>query len=157
MTIKKLNESKINMEPAYITSLTSEAWSMIGNLKLQKEDFKKTYKNADKVVEAIEELTDAYLIYVGQLEAVLADNGIEPKSEEEIKESLNEELETVIINEPIINVTLNTAPEAEGFDKEFEPCEDCKKNTEGSQPFDYFCDFDDIIPEGPAPTGFPMH
>jgi hypothetical protein len=155
--IKSINESKIKMEPAYLTSLTSEAWNMIGNLKLQKEDFKKNYKNANKVVEAIEELTDAYLIYVGQLEAILATEGIEPKTEEEeeIKESLKEELETVIINEPIVNVTLNVAPETEDFDKELEPCEDCEKETEESQPFEFFCDFDSIIPEGPRPEIFP--
>lgn len=154
MTIKKLNESKTKLEPAYITSLTGEGWNMVGNLKIQKDDFKHNYKNADKVVAAIEELEEAYLIYLGQLEAVLAENGIEPISKEEKeedKDTLKEELETLVLNEPIINVNLNVAPEDEKFEDECEPCEE--KETPGTHcgdAFEFYCDFDD--PVGPSPA-----
>ncbi|MBO5423969.1 MAG: hypothetical protein J6A25_00480 [Lachnospiraceae bacterium] len=149
MNITKLNESKDKLDMNIVASLNAEAWNYLVTLRTQKEGLKKDFKGTNKLIEAMEELEDAHLIYLGQLEAILADNGIEPISKEEKeadKDTLKEDLETLVINEPIINVNLNVAPEDEKFEDECEPCKEEKPNSEA---FEFYCDFDDPTP-GPA-------
>lgn len=150
MNITKLNESKDKLDMNIVASLNAEAWNYLVTLRTQKEGLKKDFKGTNKLIEAMEELEDAHLIYLGQLEAILADNGIEPISKEEKeadKDTLKEDLETLVINEPIINVNLNVAPEDEKFEDECEPCEEEKPSGEA---FEFYCDFDD--PVGPSPA-----
>lgn len=155
----KINESKQNLDMNIVASLNAEAWNYLVTLRTQKESLGRDFKGAKQLTAALEELEEAYLIYLGQLEAILADGGVEigesEDKKEEVKESLKEELETLIINEPIVNVTLNVAPESKDFEDECEPCEDdCKTEetpgTHCSDAFEFYCDFDD--PVGPGPV-----
>ncbi len=156
MNIKKLNESKQDLDMNVVAALNAEAWNMVVTLRTQKESLSKDFKGAKKLTAALEELEEAYLIYLGQLEAILADSGVEiseteeEDKKEEVKESLKEELETLIINEPIVNVTLNVAPEDEKFEDECEPCEEETPGTHCEDAFEFYCDFDD--PVGPGPV-----
>ena len=148
----KINESKQNLDMNIVASLNAEAWNYLVTLRTQKESLGRDFKGAKQLTAALEELEEAYLIYLGQLEAILADGGVEvgepEDKKEDIKESLKEELETLIINEPIVNVTLNVAPEAEDFEAECEPCEE-EKPMDSGEAFEFYCDFDD--PVGPSP------
>jgi hypothetical protein len=152
MKIKNLNESKQDLDMNVVAALNAEAWNMVVTLRTQKESLGKDFKGAKKLTAALEELEEAYLIYLGQLEAILADGGVEigesEDKKEEVKESLKEELETLIINEPIVNVTLNVAPETEDFEDECEPCCKEEKPDNNGEAFEFYCDFDD--PVGPS-------
>jgi hypothetical protein len=154
MKIKNLNESKQDLDMNVVAALNAEAWNMVVTLRTQKESLGKDFKGAKKLTAALEELEEAYLIYLGQLEAILADGGVEigepEDKKEEVKESLKEELETLIINEPIVNVTLNVAPESEVFEAECEPCKEETPGTHCNDAFEFYCDFDD--PVGPSPA-----
>jgi hypothetical protein len=149
----KINESKQNLDMNVVAALNAEAWNMVVTLRTQKESLGRDFKGAKQLTAALEELEEAYLIYLGQLEAILADGGVEigepEDKKEEVKESLKEELETLIINEPIVNVTLNVAPESEDFEDECEPCEEENPIYNG-EAFEFYCDFDD--PVGPSPV-----
>jgi hypothetical protein len=155
----KINESKQNLDMNIVASLNAEAWNYLVTLRTQKESLGRDFKGAKQLTAALEELEEAYLIYLGQLEAILADGGVEigesEDKKEEVKESLKEELETLIINEPIVNVTLNVAPESEDFEDECEPCkDDCKtEETPGTHcgdAFEFYCDFDDPVGSSPV-------
>lgn len=149
----KINESKQNLDMNIVASLNAEAWNYLVTLRSQKESLGRDFKGAKKLTDALEELEEAYLIYLGQLEAILADGGIEvgeTADTKEVKESLKEDLETLIINEPVINVVVNTPPESEDFEDECEPCEDEETpGTHCGDAFEFYCDFDDPTP-GPA-------
>lgn len=149
----KINESKQNLDMNIVASLNAEAWNYLVTLRTQKESLGRDFKGAKQLTAALEELEEAYLIYLGQLEAILADGGVEigepEDKKEEVKESLKEELETLIINEPIVNVTLNVAPETEDFEDECEPCEE-ENPVNNGEAFEFYCDFDD--PVGPSPV-----
>jgi hypothetical protein len=149
----KINESKQNLDMNVVASLNAEAWNYLVTLRTQKESLGRDFKGAKQLTAALEELEEAYLIYLGQLEAILADGGVEigesEDKKEEVKESLKEELETLIINEPIVNVTLNVAPESEDFEDECEPCKE-EKPVDNGEAFEFYCDFDD--PVGPSPV-----
>jgi hypothetical protein len=149
----KINESKQNLDMNIVASLNAEAWNYLVTLRTQKESLGRDFKGAKQLTAALEELEEAYLIYLGQLEAILADGGVElgepEDKKEEVKESLKEELETLIINEPIVNVTLNVAPESEDFEDECEPCKE-EKPVDNGEAFEFYCDFDD--PVGPSPV-----
>lgn len=136
-----------------VASLNAEAWNYLVTLRSQKESLGRDFKGAKQLTAALEELEEAYLIYLGQLEAILADGGVEigepEDKKEEAKDSLKEDLETLVINEPIINVNLNVAPEDEKFEDECEPCEE-EKPTNNGEAFEFYCDFDD--PVGPSPV-----
>ena len=153
MKIKNLNESKQDLDMNVVAALNAEAWNMVVTLRTQKESLGKDFKGAKQLTAALEELEEAYLIYLGQLETILAEGGMEigepEDKKEEVKESLKEELETLIINEPIVNVIVNTPPESEDFEAECEPCEEEKPANNG-EAFEFYCDFDD--PVGPSPV-----
>ncbi len=149
----KINEAKQNLDMNIVASLNAEAWNYLVTLRTQKESLGRDFKGAKQLTAALEELEEAYLIYLGQLEAILADGGVEigepEDKKEEVKESLKEDLETLIINDPIVNVTLNVAPESEDFEDECEPCEEDTSVNNG-EAFEFYCDFDD--PVGPGPV-----
>lgn len=153
MKIKNLNESKQDLDMNVVAALNAEAWNMVVTLRTQKESLGKDFKGAKQLTAALEELEEAYLIYLGQLETILAEGGMEigepEDKKEEVKESLKEELETLIINEPIVNVIVNTPPESEDFEAECESCEEEKPANNG-EAFEFYCDFDD--PVGPSPV-----
>jgi hypothetical protein len=150
----KINESKQNLDMNIVASLNAEAWNYLVTLRTQKESLGRDFKGAKQLTAALEELEEAYLIYLGQLEAILADGGVEigesEDKKEEVKESLKEDLETLIINEPIVNVTLNVAPETEDFEDKCEPCCKEEKPADNGDAFEFYCDFDD--PVGPSPA-----
>lgn len=95
--MKILKESKENLPVAFITSFVSESWEKVGILKEQIEAIKREFKGTAKVESLIQDLVDAYLICIGQLEKHLSDKDYldipdVSDDKEEVKESLVEEL-----------------------------------------------------------------
>lgn len=121
----------------FFASFISKSWDEIGTLKATIEAVSKDFVNTEKVTEILQNLADAYLICVGQLELLLHKNEYldaptkvieEPKVEEPKEEKVDIQIEEPIIyDEPAFTEDLEV-----------------KKEKTGSEPFEYFCDFDDI-------------
>lgn len=96
MKILKENKEKLPVE--FITSFISQGWSEIGSLNTTIEDFKKNFSESSKLIKILEDLSDSYLIAIGQCQLLLEKKGFELPEEKEKTESLKEE----IINNTII-------------------------------------------------------
>jgi hypothetical protein len=164
-----LKESKETLPIAFLTDFISKGWEEVGYLKADIEAIKEAYKGTKPIEDLIQELVDAYLVCIGQLEAHLNDkkyldfpedsglggakleedlelkvstDKIEIKTEKTTPVEVNEEddLITIGIDKEPIEAEIDTI-EAQPVNKKPVPIED---------QFEYFCDFDE--PVGPAPT-----
>lgn len=175
-----LKESKEKLPIDFITQFISKGWEEVGNIKASIDAIKQSFTNTKEVAEVLQELSDAYLIAIGQLQGILQDKKYVEVPEEtngSLKEALNEELpdakvlgldkpeEKVEKPAPVEEETL--APE---LPEEDIPEEDVKEalnedvtiiindnDNDTAKPefegaFDYFCDFDD-----PEPTEERLH
>lgn len=153
----KLNEAKEELPVSFLTSFVSDGWDKVGILKENIAAIKETFAGTKKVEELIQDLIDAYLVCIGQMEMYLENkNYIEYPDEEEIKESLKENLEEdLVINVDKVEVQLpKDAPEIEDND-------DCMANVyaetpveseqieapKADEPFEYFVQFEDPEPD----------
>lgn len=67
-----VNEITKEVLPAsFITSFVSEGWDRIGVLKDQVTSLSDTFSGTEKVVGVLQDLLDAYLVCVGQMEGIL--------------------------------------------------------------------------------------
>jgi hypothetical protein len=158
--MKILKESKEALPIAFLTDFISKGWEEVGYLKADIEAIKEAYKGTKPIEDLIQDLIDAYLVCIGQLEAHLHDNKYLEYPEESglSGTKLEEELELkvapdqiVIKTEKTTPVEINeeddliiigvdeTAPEAEIGAPEAvtAPAEPA------GEPFEYFVDFDE--------------
>lgn len=70
--MKILKESKENLPITFLTNFVSEGWSKVGELKDQKEALSAEFKGTKKIEELLQDLIDAYLVCIGQIEQHLA-------------------------------------------------------------------------------------
>jgi hypothetical protein len=167
--MKVLKESKETLPIAFLTDFISKGWEEVGYLKADIEAIREAYKGTKPIEDLIQDLIDAYLVCIGQLEAHIHDKNyleypeesglsgtkleeelelkistdkIEIKTEKETPVEVNEEddLITIGIDKESIEAKID-AIEAQPVNKKPMPIED---------QFEYFCDFDEPI--GPAPT-----
>lgn len=131
------------------------------------------FKNADKVAGIIQDLADAYLICIGQLELYLSKQGYADTSKKAQNESLHEDVDSVVAE-----LLVDEKEAVDGYnnaidklsseddkqdievlrhieDEELEHIEELSEliadDQKPAEPEDDFnCDFDD--PVGPAPT-----
>ena len=159
--MKILKESKETLPIAFLTDFISKGWEEVGYLKADIEAIKEAYKGTKPIEGLIQDLIDAYLVCIGQLEAHLHDNkyldypeesglsGTKLEEELELKVSTDKiEIKTekttpVNVNEEedIITIGLGeTAPEAE-----YEPSASVvtAQSEVAGEPFEYFVDFDE--------------
>ena len=162
--MKILKESKESLPIAFLTDFISKGWEEVGYLKADIEAIKEAYKGTKPIEGLIQDLIDAYLVCIGQLEAHLHDNkyldypeesglsGTKLEEELELKVSADKiEIKTekttpVNVNEEddIITIGLDeTAPEAE-----YEPSKEPLNTQPGAtdtdgEAFEYFVDFDE--------------
>lgn len=66
--MKILKESKESLPITFLTNFISESWSKVGELKDQKTALKDNFKGTKKVEDLLQDLIDAYLVCIGQLE-----------------------------------------------------------------------------------------
>lgn len=157
--MKILKESKETLPIAFLTDFISKGWEEVGYLKADIEAIKEAYKGTKPIETLIQDLIDAYLVCIGQLEAHLHDNkyldypeesglnGTKLEEELELKispdhiEIKTEKTTPVEVNEEddliIIGVDEN-APEAE-----IDAPVDTSAPAPVGEPFEYFVDFDE--------------
>lgn len=161
--MKILKESKETLPIAFLTDFISKGWEEVGYLKADIEAIKEAYKGTKPIEGLIQDLIDAYLVCIGQLEAHLHDNKYLDYPEESglSGTKLDEELELKVVPEQIViktekttPVEINeeddliiigvdeTAPEAEFKAPEAIPAAVEPAELAG-EPFEYFVDFDE--------------
>ena len=162
--MKILKESKETLPIAFLTDFISKGWEEVGYLKADIEAIKEAYKGTKPIESLIQDLIDAYLVCIGQLEAHLQDknyldypensglSGTKLEEDLEIKVSTDkveikaEDKTPVAVNEED-NIIILGVDEAE--DEEDEKFDDSKlamtdkEVAEVNEPFEYFVDFDE--------------
>ena len=163
--LKEDTEIKLDELPvSFITDMISKGWDEVGYLKDATAAITTDYTGTEKVEQLMRDLMDAYLVFIGQLEAYLhkEDYIDEPvavatpaqaKVEEPAQqvEPLPEaELEIDPIREPAENPELDKEPDVEIFDEdeffaETKPQAEIKPidTTNADDTFDFFVDFDE--------------
>ena len=160
--MKILKESKETLPIAFLTDFISKGWEEVGYLKADIEAIKEAYKGTKPIEGLIQDLIDAYLVCIGQLEAHLHDNKYLDYPEESglSGTKLEEELELKVTPDQIVIKTDKTTPvdinEEDdiitiGLDEEAPETKSeapeavttvTKSEVEG-EPFEYFVDFDE--------------
>lgn len=159
--MKILKESKENLPIAFLTDFISKGWEEVGYLKADIEAIKEAYKGTKPIEGLIQDLIDAYLVCIGQLEAHLHDNKYLDYPEESglSGTKLDEELELKVAPDQIVIKTEKTTPvkineeddliiigvEEDTTEDESEPPmqSSAKPETEAGETFEYFVDFDE--------------
>ena len=154
-------DNEITKEPipvSFVTDMMSKGWDEVGYLKEAAAAIKETYVDTAKVEELMQDLMDAYLVFIGQLELYLDkeadittstekpeseeadedDKDEDKKDEEEIEDKDETEDEVIPTPQPAL-------PEAEF---EVEPMKAPVVRTPAPAPvigddFDFFVDFDE--------------
>lgn len=150
----KLIEKKELLPLDFLTSSVSQGWSEVGNLKASLEGIKQMFSGTNKVEKVIQELIDAYLIYIGQLELLIDKKDyLELPDEKDLKaSSLSEDLE-IAIKPEADKVTLDITsiedikPIEDSFKEDIvvlEPTTATSATITGD-PFEYFCDFEEPV------------
>lgn len=162
--MKILKESKETLPIAFLTDFISKGWEEVGYLKADIEAIKEAYKGTKPIEGLIQDLIDAYLVCIGQLEAHLHDNKYLEYPEESglSGTTLEEELELKISSDKVEIKTEKTTPvdvneeddiitigiDENAPESKIEPrtqpeCKANKSAAETSEPFEYFVDFDE--------------
>lgn len=155
--LKEDPEIKETLPVSFVTDMMSKGWDEVGYLREASTAIKETYKDTAKIEELMQDLMDAYLVFIGQLELYLhSEEDIVASTEEvkveEPKTKEAEEKETEEDEAPI-EAPKPALPEA---DFEIEPLEEptsiSTSATEVSDPFEFFVDFDEPDMTQPALT-----
>lgn len=162
--MKILKESKENLPIAFLTDFISKGWEEVGYLKADIEAIREAYKGTKPIEGLIQDLIDAYLVCIGQLEAHLQDKNYLDYPEEsgltgaKLEEDLEfkisadkveiktEKATPVDVNEEDNVITIGVNEVAEVKDDEFDDSKlamSDKKVAEINEPFEYFVDFDE--------------
>ena len=96
--MKILKEAKKEILPVdFIASFISKSWDEVANLKANISGLKQAFTGTKEIENILEDLLDAYLIAIGQLQQNLEKKDIViPNKEETLKEELSEKAETVV-------------------------------------------------------------
>ena len=162
--MKILKESKETLPIAFLTDFISKGWEEVGYLKADIEAIKEAYKGTKPIEGLIQDLIDAYLVCIGQLEAHLHDNKYLDYPEESglSGTKLEEELELKISADKIEIKTEKTTPvdvneeddiitiglDENAIEAEFEAPTKAiaakgDSDEEPGEAFEYFVDFDE--------------
>jgi hypothetical protein len=158
--MKILKESKETLPIAFLTDFISKGWEEVGYLKADIEAIKEAYKGTKPIEGLIQDLIDAYLVCIGQLEAHLQDknyldypedsglSGAKLEEDLEIKVSADkveiktEETTPVEVNEEDDIITIGVDASEVKFDDSKLAMSD-EDGTRVDEPFEYFVDFDE--------------
>jgi hypothetical protein len=158
--MKILKESKEALPIAFLTDFISKGWEEVGYLKADIEAIKEAYKGTKPIEALIQELIDAYLVCIGQLEAHLQDknyldypeesglSGAKLEEDLEIKVSADkveiktEETTPVEVNEEDDIITIGVDEPKVKFDDSKLAMSD-EDVARVNEPFEYFVDFDE--------------
>lgn len=162
--MKILKESKENLPIAFLTDFISKGWEEVGYLKADIEAIKEAYKGTKPIEGLIQDLIDAYLVCIGQLEAHIHDNkyleypeesglsGTELEEELELKISSDkvevkpEKTASVDVNEEDNIITIGVGEDATEDKIELPTgrmLQIPRPVAEHGEPFEYFVDFEE--------------
>ena len=158
--MKILKESKEALPIAFLTDFISKGWEEVGYLKADIEAIKEAYKGTKPIEALIQDLIDAYVVCIGQLEAHLHDKNYLDYPEESglSGEKLEEDLEIKVSADKVEIKTEKTTPvevnEEDdiitiGVDEPKVKFDDSKLAMSDedvarvNEPFEYFVDFDE--------------
>lgn len=176
--MKVLKESKEELPVSFLTDFISQGWEKVGVLQASIEALKETYKGVGPVTDLIQDLVDAYLVCIGQLETHIEDKkyieypedsnlGSNKLTEDidihitddEVKVSDNSGEEVAIIpieaedQEKAGEVKETEEPkECEGPECENAPVVVDEPKVDSNNIVDFFVDFDDPDPREPRLT-----
>jgi hypothetical protein len=159
-------DNEIAKEPipvSFVTDMMSKGWDEVGYLKEAAAAIKETYVDTAKVEELMQDLMDAYLVFIGQLElyldkeADIATSTEKPESEEadeddkdDDKEDEDKADEEEIKDEDEAEDEITPVPQPALPEAEFEvePMKTPVVRTPAPAPvigddFDFFVDFDE--------------
>ena len=165
--MKIINESKKEKLPIdFITQFVSKGWDEVGMLKASKDAIKTTFKETAKVESIIQDLIDAYLVCIGQMELYLdkkdyldipeaselnettnADEDLKLQEDLELKNSGDFDVE---VKQEDNKVKIEIEPKEE--EPETEEEEEETEDEEAAKPdaFEYFMDFAEPTPDDEA-------
>lgn len=91
--MKILKENKEKLPISFLTDFISKSWEEVGYLKADIEAIKQSFKGTKDIEELIQNLIDAYLVCIGQLEAHISDKNYMEYPEESGLTKLEEDFE----------------------------------------------------------------
>jgi hypothetical protein len=155
--MKILKESKENLPIAFLTDFISKGWEEVGHLKADIEAIQEAYKGTKPIEGLIQDLIDAYLVCIGQLEAHLQDKNYldYPEDSGLSGAKLEEDLELKISADKVeikadkdtpINIDEKSNIAVVNLDEVVEVEESEEKDgaaEQAGEPFEYFVDFDE--------------
>jgi hypothetical protein len=155
--MKILKESKENLPIAFLTDFISKGWEEVGYLKADIEAIREAYKGTKPIEGLIQDLIDAYLVCIGQLEAHLQDKNYldYPEDSGLSGAKLEEDLELKISADKVeikadkdtpINIDEKSNIAVVNLDEGVEVEESEEKDgaaEQAGEPFEYFVDFDE--------------
>ena len=155
--MKILKEETITKEAlpiSFITDMVSKGWDEVGYLKEATAAIRETYKDTSKVEDLMQDLMDAYLVFIGQLELYLNNeedidtNISKVKEEQKTEETPIEKVAEVAENnaeEPVEDQSdIAELPEATLEVEPLQiPAEKVPVTAVDEDDFDFFMDFDE--------------
>lgn len=160
--MKILKEAKETLPIAFLTDFISKGWEEVGYLKADIEAIREAYKGTKPIEALIQDLIDAYLVCIGQLEAHLHDKKYLEYPEESGLNStkLDEDLELKISTDKVEIKTEKFTPvdineeddiitigvEETATEEELEAPKQRLTPNRGvtvSEPFEYFVEFEE--------------
>ena len=150
MKILKENENT-NITPvedlpiSFITDLISKGWDEVGYLKEATAAIRADYKGTAPIEQAMQDLMDAYLIFIGQLELHLHKEDYIDTTELAVDNTETvpaKELPDAEITPEDITIEIES-DEAPISPKATEIEQPIKKAPEDAEPFEFFVDFDE--------------
>ena len=165
--MKIIKENKENLPISFLTDFISKGWEEVGYLKADIEAIREIYKGTKNIEELIQNLIDAYLVCIGQLEAHISDknyieypeesglNGTKLKEDFELKVSDEGELVEIKADnladydvkkeENKIVLSAEDKDDSEDEEEIEEKSEEIKEKTPAKdfEAFEYFTDFDE--------------
>lgn len=100
MKLLKEDIQENNVPIELITGYISKGWDEVGSLKAVIDGVKQDFKNSENIVKILQDLSDAYLVCIGQLEDYLDKKDYVDIPETEEVQTEDEEVEEVPVEEP---------------------------------------------------------
>ena len=163
--MKILKEDTISKEVlpvSFLTDMISKGWEEVGYLRESSTAIKETYKDTSKIETLMQDLMDAYLVFIGQIEMYLEDKeniSADATEESELTPMVAKELPEAELKIEPINVDADLSKEELVADIEATEEENTKTFSDKQldvpitepvatqekpiEPFEFFVDFDE--------------
>lgn len=129
--MKVLKESREQLPIDFITSFVSKSWEEVGNIKASINGINGNFKDTKKVEEILQNLVDAYLITIGQLEMQLDNKKyLDMPDEKTLQESLNDKEDDVETSIKLDNFEVEVEEKDDSLAIEISPKNDEKEELD---------------------------